>query len=99
MIVGQSLEGDSNVTIAPDQYPEKRYSESIWTDQGMAFDESDEQSINAEMSIDRSFECASNATIDRIRHPEKQRAQRSVMDEGMQSPVGVSALMESEGLQ
>jgi hypothetical protein len=65
----------------------------------MQFDESDEQSRNAEMSIDRSFECASNATIDRIRHPEKQRAQRSVMDEGMQIPVAGSALMESEGLQ
>jgi hypothetical protein len=87
------------VTIAPDQYPEKHYSESICIEEGMQIDESDEQSRNAQMSIDRSFGCASNATFDRIQHPEKRRAQRFAMDEGMQSPVGGSVVLESERLQ
>jgi hypothetical protein len=50
----------------------------------MQIDESDEQSINAEISMSKSSEQDANVTVETDRHPLKQYSPISATDEGRQ---------------
>jgi hypothetical protein len=65
----ESLEPDSKVTVKRDAHPEKHFSPSVSTEEGMQIDESEKQLRNAYSSMDDSLDPDSNVTPERDRHP------------------------------
>jgi hypothetical protein len=56
----------------------------ISTDEGIQIDESDEQFLNADLSIRESLEFDSKLTFERLQHTVKQESQMISTDEGIQ---------------